>query len=217
MKCLSAIAFVFAVAAFAAAQTKSEPSPSECPSISITAPAGVPNPNEPLYYFLDIKGELPEGAEIVWTTSSGQILTGQGTNKIGIYNAEDTELKVSVEISGLPKQCPNTASEQANWVIDLTSRQLVEIDNEGFRLDKDAVKSAIETAQENPDDFLFFIQYYRYDTDAFRLRQLEQELKEYLTKELKIKDPFFKFVTKQADKPLMKIYLVPPGAEDPNP
>lgn len=216
MRSIPAIALIFAFAAFAVAQTDNAPA-SECPSISITAPAGVPNPNEPFYYYLDIRGDLPKDAEIVWTTSAGLILTGQGTKKIGIYNAEEPDLKVSVQIKGLPEQCPNTASEQANWVIDPTSQQIVEIENDGLRLDKDAVKRAVEIAETHPDDFLFYIQYYQYSTDAFRLRQLEQELKDYLTKELKIKDPFFKFVTKQADKPLLKIYLVPPGAEDPIP
>jgi len=217
MKYISVIAFALVFTASVAAQIDNAPAASECPSISITAPAGVPVPNEPIYYYLDIKGDLPKDAEIVWKTSTGQILTGQGTKKIGIYNIDSHELTVSVEVKGVPTQCPNTASEQAIWVIDLTSQQLDEIDNDGLRLDKNAVKKAVETAKENPDSFLFFIQYYRYSTDAFRLQQLQQELKDYLTKELKIKEPFFKFVKKQADKPLMKIYLVPPSAEDPIP
>src|SRR5690606_21439608 len=214
--CISAIVLVFVLAAFAAAQTDNAPVASECPSISITAPAGVPNRNEPFYYYLDIKGDLPKEAEIVWTASAGQILTGQGTKKIGIYNIDSYEITVSAEIKGLPMDCPKDAVDMTIWDMPI-AEQIDEFSNDGLQLDKDAVKRAVEIAEKRPDDFLFYIQYYRYSTDSFRLRQLEQELKDYLTKELKIKDPFFKFVTKQPDKPLMKIFLVPPGAEDPIP
>jgi hypothetical protein len=216
MKLNLAAVIILSMSVFAAAQTKSEPPPSECPSLSITAPAGVPNPNEPFYYYLDIKGELPKGAEIVWTTSAGQILTGQGTKKIGIYNIDSYEITVSAEVKGLQTDCPKDVVDMTIWDMP-AAQQIDEFSNDDLRLDKDAVKHAIEAAQENPDDFLFFVQYYRYDTDKFRVRQLERELNDYLTKELKIKDPFFKFVTKLSDKRLMKIFLVPPGVEDPVP
>lgn len=216
MKCISAIIFVLGFVAFAAAQTNSDEQPSLCPTLSITAPAGVPNPKAPYYYYLDIKGELPDKAEIVWTTSAGQILTGQGTKKIGIYNIDSYEITVSAEVKGLPMDCPKDAVDMTIW--DLPEFvQIDEFSNDDLRLDKDAVKRAVEVAKEKPDDFLFFIQYYRNDTDAFRVRQLERELKDYLTKELKLKDPFFKFEMKQADKALMQILLVPPGANDPRP
>ncbi len=216
MRCISIVGFISLLSVLAAAQTDNARTPSDCPLLTITAPAGVPNPNEPFYYYLDIKGDLPEGAEIVWMTNTGQILTGQGTKKIGIYNIDSYELTVSAEVKGLQTACPKEVVDVTIWDMP-TAEQIDEFSNDNLRLDKDAVKKAVEAAQENPNSFLFFIQYYRYSTDEFRLRQLENEIKDYLTRELKVKDPFFKFVTKQSDKPLMKIFLVPPGAEDPIP
>ncbi len=156
-------------------------------------------------------------AEIVWTTNDGQILTGQGTKKIGIYNVKSTDILVVIHVTGLPGDCPNEASEKAAWVIDYTSQQLDEIENTDLRVDKEAVKRAIKRRDEIPNSSLFFIQYYRSGTGEFRVRELKRELTNYLTKELKTKDPFFKFEMKQADKAMMKIYLVPVGAEDPIP
>jgi len=217
MRCVLVPTIVLLLSALLAAQTVDGAEPSKCPTFSVTAPAGVPDLTKPIYYYLDISGELPEGAEIFWTTTDGQILSGQGTKKIGIYNVGSTEITVVAHIKGLHEDCQNEASEKAVWVIDYTTQQLDEIENNDLRLDKDAVKKAIKRRDEIPNSSLFFIQYYRFRTDAFRVQKLKRELSDYLTKELKLKDPFFKIETKQAHKAMMTIFLVPPGVEDPTP
>jgi hypothetical protein len=124
---------------------------SPCPKISVTVSPEVINvlpAGDPLVYTASLEN-LPENSKIEyhWEVSAGRIVSGQGTPVIEV-DVKDLNQNVTatVEIKGLPENCPNTVSETpaiAAGIVDnclggygKVSRfaELVHLDNETIQL-----------------------------------------------------------------------------------
>lgn len=101
---LSILAFVFCATASTSAQDS-------CPILTISGPMGTVNVGDIATYTasLDHKGS-PVTPTFRWTTSVGEIVSGQGTRTIEVRQPNAC-ITATVEVEGFPDACPLTASE----------------------------------------------------------------------------------------------------------
>jgi hypothetical protein len=87
-----------------------------CPKISVAGPSGIIDPasGEPVTYTAEVENSEHLSLEYLWETTSGKIISGQGTLSIELLVRENDNPKiaVTVEIKGLPKHCPNSFTEE---------------------------------------------------------------------------------------------------------
>jgi hypothetical protein len=104
--------FCLAIQTTISAQNKSL----SCPKISIRTSASNTSPNSdyPATFSASIE-DLPERLklEYFWSVSHGKIVSGQGTSiiEVDVKERGTTDLKVVLEIIGLPERCGNTFVE----------------------------------------------------------------------------------------------------------
>src|SRR3954454_12815274 len=85
--------------------------PAVCPTISVSGPDGIVMPGDTARYVVNVKGQAEyPGLEYRWTLSDGKIISGQGTAAIDIQQPNEA-VTATVEVIGLPNDCPNVASE----------------------------------------------------------------------------------------------------------
>jgi hypothetical protein len=102
--------FILAFAGFSFGQADENPG---CPRLEITGPSGYVAPGDIATYTakIDSAGRDLE-LRYQWSISAGQITSGQGTPVITVRQPI-TGVVATVEITGLPKGCPNMTSETA--------------------------------------------------------------------------------------------------------
>lgn len=83
-----------------------------CPKIAIVGPPSPPEVNEIVNFTLVI-GDEAKNYEIdyIWTAKGGKIVEGQGTKVIKVLMDYVEPNNFTVEIKGLPSNCPNSFSE----------------------------------------------------------------------------------------------------------
>lgn len=88
----------------------------DCPKIIIIAPESMMDLDEPIYFSVEPKTELETlNSKYEWQVINGDIVEGIATSKIKIKpKFAGIKVDVSIEITGLPNQCKNTASEFVN-------------------------------------------------------------------------------------------------------
>ena len=103
---------IFTFCVFSFAQNE----PKDCPKIKIIAPESMMNLDEPIYFSVEPIAELEKlNSKYNWQIINADIVDGLGTSKIKIKPiSTGIKVDVSIEISGLPNQCKNTASEFVN-------------------------------------------------------------------------------------------------------
>ncbi len=98
---------VFSFSDFAQSETSS------CPKIDVSG-GGFVKSGEPMSFTVNISEDAkPVNLEYIWTVSKGKIVNGQGSQTITVDTAglQDTGITATVEIKGLPQNCPNAFSE----------------------------------------------------------------------------------------------------------
>src|SRR5687768_10037984 len=102
--------FILAVGSLCVAQ---DPQSASCPMISVTGPAGIVARNHIATYTasVGIDENQKQNLKYIWSTSTGEIVSGQGTASIEVRQPVDQSIVATVEIGGLPAGCPNSASE----------------------------------------------------------------------------------------------------------
>ncbi len=190
-----------------------------CPSISVTGPAGIPNPDEPILFVANVSGNLPKNIKYRWTVTGGEILDGHDSIRIRItYDKNSGETIVATfEVLGLPDECPSRASESMiicgpgfPILIDEFPTVLNKIQEEQFLI-------AAGEQKNNPYDQLYIIEYFPRGTSEFDIRERHKRLREFLVKRGGLSESSFTLVSSTYDEGLTKIYRVPPGALNPEP
>ena len=91
---------------------------SVCPQISITGPSEILDVKKPIIFVATISDEIKNfNPTYVWTTSTGEIVDGQGTLTVSVRSNLSDSPTVTLEVKGLPKNCANTASESYAVII----------------------------------------------------------------------------------------------------
>ncbi|MBS1795070.1 MAG: hypothetical protein JSS81_14520 [Acidobacteria bacterium] len=100
-------ALILSLSSFA--QTEKPP----CPTISVSG-GGIVRPGEPMTFTASLNGNTTNpNPEYYWTISRGRIQSGQGTPTITVdtTGTDPNGITATVEVKGLPASCVNTASE----------------------------------------------------------------------------------------------------------
>lgn len=192
------------------------PTPCNCPTISVSGPAGITNPGDTITFTAN--GGSSD-TTYNWSVSAGTIESGQGTPSITVSTTADMaggNVTATVETGGTPAECncPNTASETAG-IATVPEARL--IDDFGD-LRPDDVKARLDALfadlGNNPNDQGYVISYGTDRQIAARERIIRQHI------------AFRRFDASRitivrggdtGEGVRTKLYSVPPGAANPTP
>lgn len=216
---ISIFVFLSLSAGFAFAQSQI---PADgCPTISVTGPAGITIPGEVATFTASIEGERPDNIEYLWTAINGEIVSGQGTLSVRVRMPKNmnSTLTVTIELVGLPKTCPNSASESAPLDCICAAILIDEFDIKASKIDEIRLRNSLRTNKLDPDDQLYVIEYFPPAVSTGAIRRRQNKLRAFLAKEIGRDIASVTIVTTEAvtDKASMKVYRVPPGAPNPAP
>jgi hypothetical protein len=195
---------------FAALTVSAQVNP-QCPNISVTGPAGLIQPGELIPFTVTVK---PTESTLTykWTVDGGTITKGKDTATINVSVRPDASaLTVSVEIGGLPDECPRTASETISDLngsspkakkLDTFSLPLSSISDKRLQDVADAINDSL-TSQS----FIFIP----------ASRKIRDELIARFYKFVRhgLDPPRVTLVETSADNKIIEVWLVPPGASEP--
>ena len=191
----------------------------ECPSISVTGPAGVTEPGGDMTFTANVSGGSQESVTYNWTVSAGEISAGQGTPSITVHVPTEMRggnITATVNIGGLDPSCNcvPTASETAPVA---TPPEATQVDEFGKATDDD-VKARVDNfytqLNNNPNSQGYII---NYGTPAEIKRRRAQIVKAINFRKYDASRVTFVDGPDQGTGINTKFYLVPPGAENPVP
>ena len=201
---------VFSFSAFAQNDT------SPCPMISVSG-GGVTAPDEPLTFsaFVSDSAKYPN-LKYLWIISNGILIEGQGTTSIKVEMPRSENIIATVQIKGIPENCANTALETGSII---EYRQTV-LNDEFGKITNGEVKARMDAVYvklgDEPNSQGYIINYGTDKEIAAREKQIQRAI------------AFRKFdasrvtivrggANMNGTGILTKIYIVPPGANNPEP
>jgi hypothetical protein len=191
----------------------------ECPSVSISGPAGITNPGDAMTFTANVSGGSQDTVTYNWTVSAGTIESGQGTPSITVRTTREMaggNVTATLTIGGPAPACgcTTTFSETAGVSPAPSSTQ---VDTFGPAKDDD-VKARVDNfytqLNANPNSQGYII---NYGTPAEIKRRRAQIVKAINFRKY---DPSRVTFVDGPDKGTgieTHFYLVPPGAENPQP
>ncbi len=209
---VTTLAFLLSISAFAQTETSS------CPEISVSG-GGVVMPGEPMTFSAQVGDEAKNlRLEYFWTVSGGTIIEGLGstTIKVATKPKEDIDITATVKIKGLPVNCPNTVSETGSMIICRVSRLV----DEFSKIPNGELKARIDALYlqigNEPTSQGYLI---NYGTDREIVARENLLRKAILLRKYDIKRVT---IVNGGANPngagvWTKIWIVPPGAEAPQP
>ncbi len=187
----------------------------DCPTLSVTGPAGVTGPGETMTFTANVSGGSGEAVTYNWSVSAGTIVEGQGTPVIKVATTPEMaggNVTATVDIGGVCEECLRTKSETG--VID-TIPKAEEIDDFG-KEPNDQIKSRLDAyfsrLQNNPS-----AQGYIFNYGATKdVVKREKLIRDYIT--FRSQDASrFTFVRGEGADIRTRLVLVPSGAVTPTP
>lgn len=121
------------------------PVPCNCPSLSITGPAGVTTPGETMTFTANLSGGDQNNITYNWTVSAGTIESGQGTPSITVRTTQDLaggNVTATVNIGGTDPNCSCTTT--ASEIGAVAARPESRIVDEFGALTPDDVKARLD-------------------------------------------------------------------------
>jgi hypothetical protein len=194
--------------------------PCNCPSLTVTGPAGITAPGGTMTFVANVSGGSQDQVVTYnWTVSAGSITSGQGTPSITVAVPPDMSggnITATVDLGGLPAacNCPHNASETAGVS---TPETYHEVDTFG-PLSNDDVKARVQNfyvqLANNPNSQGYIINYGTPAQIAARRRQITKAIDF-----LKLDPSRITFVDGPPKGAQVEthFYLVPPGATPPTP
>jgi hypothetical protein len=191
----------------------------ECPSLSVSGPAGVTLPGDAMTFTANVVGGTQQSVTYNWSVTAGTIESGQGTPSITVRTDQsmaDGNVTATVNVGGLDPDCncPSEASETAP--VGRIDHVLVD---EFGPLSNDDVRSRLDTffaeLSNNPNNQGYII---NYGTDR-EIAQLER----LITNHINLRQFPRERITLVNGGPSpdgerrTKLYRIPPGAENPAP
>lgn len=189
----------------------------ECPSLSVTGPAGVTDPGEAMSFTANVTG----GPEVTynWTVSGGTIESGQGTPSITVRTSmadANSTITATVQLGGLDASCTCTTEASDSGPV-APNPEAVLIDEFG-KLANDDIRARLDQffieLQNNPSNQGYIINY----GTAREIQARERLIQNHIT--MRRVDRSRVTIVRGGDLGTgvsTKLYRVPPGAENPNP
>jgi hypothetical protein len=191
----------------------------QCPSLSVTGPAGVTQPGDSMTFTANVSGGTAQNVTYNWSVSSGTISSGQGTPSITV--ATDSSMAggnvtATVEI-GLDVDCgcPKSASETAPVA---PKPEAVLVDEFG-KLPNDDIRGRLDSffteLSNNPNNQGYIINYGSDKEIAARERLITNHIAFRNFDRSRI--TLVRGGASADGEPRTKLYRIPPGADNPAP
>jgi hypothetical protein len=190
-----------------------------CPSFQVTGPAGILDRGDVGSFTITI--ENPASYRYLWKVESGgELVGGQGTTLVwASYDPQNWEmLSAWVEVFGLPAGCPNKATASTHFSIDPGPVLIRELTILHARPDRRVLAAFAEELKENPYNQGYVILYFKPKTPSKTIVSVEKMIYKFLNEKLHPDTNRITLVRAyEAPAPLVRLYRVPPGAENPAP
>jgi len=188
-----------------------------CPSLSINGPAGIVAEGDIARYTakIDLVGSTIT-PRFQWTTSVGEIVSGQGTNTIEVRQP-DRIITATVEVSGLPPECPNIASEVSFGDPAPQAMKIGGMSNT-TPPDLEVVRRFRDELRANPNNQGFIFLAYPPNLPKAKIAARENAIRDLLTKERLMGDfdgSRITLVQATSKRDITEFWRVPPGASNP--
>jgi hypothetical protein len=193
--------------------------PAECPTIYVTGPAGIPRPGDKVPFRVDV-GEKGKDYDLKykWTTSSGEIVSGQGTPSIEVkFEKEGMGLTATAEVMGLPNDCGAMASEFIQWEAPIEPVRVGVIYSSEKGLSENKLKEFSDELEANPNNQGYIFIGSKPGAKSSELEAREKKLIEVLEKLMgRSYDRSRLTLVRQGGKAdLIELWRIPPGADNP--
>lgn len=214
MRHLSFVSVLVLILSFATFAQTNETLP--CPEFSLEIPGDLGISNEPIIYSATVGKEIENyNVKYNWTVINGKIIEGQGSLTIKVLpNYRVIDFKVTLEVAGLPKDCPNVASEATHLDYAPPALLLGEIPISTSQIEKTELFEKLITLDNDPTAQLYIIFRHKRNTSPKSVRRTEQKLFDSLIKAGIQKDRIT-FVKDSVTDESIQFWLVPAGAENP--
>lgn len=188
---------------------------SGCPGIDVSGPSGLVDPGETGRFTVQVEKEAGKDVllEYVWSVSSGEIVSGQGTSEINVkWGAES--VTATVKVRGLPEGCRDMGSENQGCGLRMPEAQLIETFRGRLR-EKDRTRfdkfvAALE-ADRNAKGIIFF------GGTPARIKANKRTMMSLIPMHLGRRGPGVTLVDLSTTAEFMELWVVPAGAKDPEP
>ncbi len=191
----------------------------DCPTISVTGPAGVTSPGNTMTFTANLSGG--DNLTLNWSVDRGTITAGQGTRSIVVQTgAEDAGQTVTarVNLSGFDPNCTSCPQEASETAPVDTIPQAILVDEFG-KLSNDEIRGQLDifftTLSNFPTDRGYIINYGTSREIAARERLIQNHIR------FRNFDASRITMISGGDSPdgivRTKLYRVPQGADNPNP
>ena len=205
-------------------QPGGEPAAQPCPPVAIQPqPVGTLREGQKVYFTANYpsNGEPKPGLTIVWNTSAGSILQGQGSNRVevdttGSGNTTEREVKAEVWINGFAPDCIMQASATVK-IIPPASKfgDFGEVSSEKFSSN---LKSLAEFLNQAPaQDNLYVIVYAGRNSERGFTQTWAKRIKSELTAGGLADSRIYAMDGGFREQPLFDFWIVPSGADPPKP
>jgi hypothetical protein len=214
MKTLPYAIILFFAFCFSAFGQTNDNSP--CPNIQVTGPPVIAQPNEPIVFTVSMDEKAKNyDIKYKWAISSGKIVDGQETQTLTVmYENLGETITATVEISGLPGGCENTASEVYMYCVLRTLTVIDEFTEAISQIDGARIDAITEAVKNDPTAQLYVISRFMHSSSQQEIDRRKKEIARFLMKAGIEKDRIT-LVQGVADKESTQFVLVPAGAEPP--
>jgi len=202
------------------AQVPYEPKSGGCPEIVVTGPSGVSTPGELIGFIVEVSPEPASNLSYHWSTSSGEVNEGQSTKGIGVrylMEMRGMTLTATVKVSGLPSHCGDSASENTPLIWDTGPEVISEFWIPITSIHQRNLRRVAAEVKSRPYDQIYIIEYFPSGTSDRSIKLKKSKIMAFLVKTLKVYGPAITIVTAEGDHPHTRIFLIPPGANNPTP
>ncbi len=191
----------------------------ECPTISVSGPAGITDPGAPMTFTANVSGGTQASVTYNWSVSAGTITSGQGTPSITVDTTglSNTSVTATLDIGGTDPTCGCTT--QATETAGVGVKPGPVLVDEFGAMPNDDIRGRLDLffaeLSNNPNNQGYII---NYGTPA-QVATREKLIRNHIT--------FRRFDASRitlvnggdtgGGQPSTKLYRVPPGADNPTP
>lgn len=195
---------------------------SECPTLSVTGPAGITEPGDLLHFTVSIEPDDPKhNLRFEWKVEAGAIVRGQGTKMLEVrpekyYNRATI---ATVKVTGLKGGCPNTASESSETICDpyLVMDRDVSLWTQYFKLTWPEERKKLDSIIRDglmryPEHIIYLEKVFKEDLPQKNVDARVRQINIYLQKARRFPKGLTFVRTSRGSREETTAYLVPPDA-----
>lgn len=186
-----------------------------CPIIEVSG-GGRPLAYETVLFTVNVDTKGKElKLEYVWSVDNGKIVQGQGTQTITVELSERDGITATVEVKGLPEGCQNIVSDHPIYDPSPEAEKIGKFLNFRTQDEKDSLIKLKASVVDDPNSQIYVIGRFKENTPEQTIRLKEKKFREFLLKKLAVDPGRITIIRVFAEQEYTEIWLVPPGAQNP--